>query len=223
MNLRAADDGGWVHFGIGDAGGVCMRWIADQLCEAASEQADRIGASRYDLLTDLAAGVPAGSRGLLFLPYLLGERTLGTPHARGAFLGLTPGHDRAAMVRSILEGVCFDLRMALDLFQPDRAGAVLRVTGGGANSPLWNQIRADLYGMPVATLDTSEGGIVGAAICALVGAGYYGGVAEAADEIVAESGQRYEPGADAATYDAAYERFRAFHDALTPVWKAFPA
>jgi xylulokinase len=206
MNLRAAA-GGWVHFGIGDAAGMCMRWIADELCEGAGEEARRTGASRYDLLTALAATVPAGSDGLLFLPYLLGERTLGSPHARGAFIGITPGHNRAALVRAVLEGVCYDLRLALDLFQPDRTGTLLRVTGGGATSPLWNRIRADLYRMPVATLATSEGGIIGAAICALVGAGCYAGVAEAADRIVVESGPRYEPGAD--------------HDALVPVWKAY--
>jgi sugar (pentulose or hexulose) kinase len=218
MNLRAAGEG-WVHFGIGDAGGVCMRWIADELCEGAGEEARSSGVSRYDVLTALAGTVPAGSDGLLFLPYLLGERTLGTPHARGAFIGLTPGHNRAALVRSVMEGICYDLRMALDLFQPDRASALLRVTGGGATSPLWNRIRADLYGMPVATLATSEGGIVGAAILALVGVGCYGSVVEAAEQIVAESG-RYEPGEDAAAYGPAYERFRVVHDALTPVWKA---
>ncbi|NJC73416.1 hypothetical protein HC031_27375 [Planosporangium thailandense] len=220
MNLRAAA-GGWVHFGIGDAAGLCMRWIADELCEGVTEAARRTGASRYDLLTALAADVPAGSDGLMFLPYLLGERTLGSPHARGAFIGITPGHDRAALVRAVMEGVCYDLRLALDLFQPDRTGAQLRVTGGGATSPLWNRIRADLYGMPVATLATSDGGIVGAAICALVGAGCYASVAEAAERIVVESGTRYEPGPDIAAYASAYERFRAFHDALIPVWKAY--
>lgn len=219
MNLRAAGDG-WVHFGIGDAGGVCMRWIADELCEAATEQARETGASRYDLLTELAATVPAGSNGLLFLPYLLGERTLGTPHARGAFLGLTPAHNRAALVRAVMEGICYDLRMALDLFQPNRSGTLLRVTGGGATSPLWNSIRANLYGMPVATLATSEGGIVGAAILALVGAGRYPSVAAAADHIVAEAGPRCEPGADSAAYLVAYQRFKAVHDALVPVWEA---
>jgi sugar (pentulose or hexulose) kinase len=75
--------------------------------------------------------------------------------------------------------------------------------------------------MPVATLATSEGGIVGAAICALVGAGCYAGVAEAADRIVVESGPRYEPGADVGAYGRAYDRFRAFHDALVPLWKAY--
>jgi xylulokinase len=209
MNLRAAG-GGWVHFGIGDAGGVCMRWIADELC----------GGDRYEVLTELAGTVPPGSDGLLFLPYLLGERTLGSPHSRGAFLGLTPAHNRAALVRAVMEGVCHDLRMALDLFQPDRSGALLRVTGGGATSPLWNRIRADLYGMPVATLASSEGGIVGAAILALVGAGLYPSVAEAAEQIVAEAGPRCEPGADAAAYASAYKRFKTVHDALVPVWDA---
>jgi xylulokinase len=209
MNLRAAG-GGWVHFGIGDAAGVCMRWIADELC----------GGDGYDALTELAGTVAPGSDGLLFLPYLLGERTLGTPHARGAFLGLTPAHNRAALVRAVLEGICYDLRMALDLFQPDRSAALLRVTGGGAKSPLWNRIRADLYGMPVATLATTEGGIVGAAILALVGAGLYLSVADAAEQIVAEAGPRCQPGADSAAYATAYARFKTVHDALVPVWEA---
>jgi len=217
LNLKSAA-GGWVHFGISDAAGVSMRWMAEQLYPSAVPSGPHMQSSRYDAMTALAAEQPAACDGLVFLPYLLGERTLGSPAARGALVGLTPRHTRATVLRAVMEGICFDGRMALDLFRPEEK-AVLRVTGGGSTSELWNRIRADVYGLPVARLRTSEGGLVGAAILALVGAGCYADVPAAADAIVHVDGPPTVPGQDIGAYAEQFMFFRAVHDALAPVWQ----
>ena len=128
-----------------------------------------------DLVAE-AAGVPPGSDGLLFLPYLTGERS---PHpdplARGAFVGLTVGHERRHLTRAVLEGVAFGLRDGLDLMiaagMP--APTQIRVSGGGTASPLWRQILADVLDAEIATVDTTEGAAYGAGVLAAVGAGWF--------------------------------------------------
>lgn len=218
MNLRSAGDG-WVHFGIADAGGVGLRWLADTLCEEQSRAAVGSGTDRYDLLTALAARVPAGADGVVFCPSMLGERTLGSAHARGGFLGLTPGHDRGTMVRAVLEGVCFEMKRALDLITERQPLERVRVTGGGARSACWNGIRAGIYDVPVARLRCPEGGLLGAALLAGVGAGWYPDVAAGADEIVGEADETLPADEDRSAYDSAYERFCRVHDAVDPLWK----
>ena len=209
MNLRAAGDG-WVRFGIADAGGVSLRWFGDQLG----------GGAPLEALLPAAAAVPAGSGGLLFLPSLLGERTLGSSAARGAFVGLTPAHGRPELLRAILEGVAFELRRALEVVaeRPES----LRVTGGGAANGLWNQVRADVYGLPVRPLAAVEGGIRGAAILAGVGAGWWDDPAAAAERLACVA-EEVRPDPDRRRrYDALYAEFRAVHDLLDARWAAWP-
>lgn len=209
MSLRAAG-GGWVRFGIADAGGVSLRWFAD-----------RLGAgSTLEALLGSAAEVPAGSGGLLFLPSLLGERTMGSSAARGAFVGLTPGHGRPELLRAILEGVTFELRRALEVVA-DRPEA-LRVTGGGAASGAWNRIRADVYGLPVRPLAAPEGGIRGAAILAGVGAGWWDDAAAAAERLACP-GEEVRPDPERRrVYEALYAEYRAVHDLLDARWPGWP-
>jgi xylulokinase len=211
MSLRAAS-AGWVRFGIADAGGVSLRWFADELG----------GGSTLEALTRRAAEVPAGSGGLLFLPSLLGERTLGSSAARGAFVGLTPGHGRPELLRAILEGVAFELRRALDVVGAPPPDA-LRVTGGGAVNSVWNQVRADVYGLPVRPLAAPEGGIRGAAVLAGVGAGWWDDPATAAERLARVAGEVRPDPERRARYDAVYAEFRAVHDLLDARWAAWPA
>src|SRR5262245_28919239 len=202
MNLRALG-GGWVRFGIADSGGASLRWFRDQLGVAGAPEAEEAGSSRYEPLFQLAADVPPGSGGLLFLPYLLGERTLGSPASRASFVGLTTSHGRPEMLRAILEGICFELRRALELFVERDGADAVRVTGGGASSPLWNRIRAGVYRLPVRALVSNEGGIQGAGLLAGVGAGWFADPARAAEQIVRlETAVTPEPAA-AAVYDRA--------------------
>jgi xylulokinase len=216
MNLRSAS-GNWARFGIADAAGVSLRWFMDQFCRNAGEPG-RVG-DAFDRLTKEAADVGAGSDGLLFFPYLLGERTLGTDRSRASFIGATLRHQRPHFVRAVLEGITLEDRRSLECVCPDGWDGPVRCTGGGATSSLWNQIRADVFGHPVQTLTATEGGLQGAAILAGVGAGWYADAAAGADEVVrAAETWRPDPGL-AFVYDRVYRTFCAVHDLLGPEWQ----
>jgi xylulokinase len=168
-----------------------------------------------------AEEVPAGSEGLLFLPYLTGERS---PHpdplARGAFVGLTVTHDRRHMTRAVLEGVAFGLRDGLDLMVA--AGMPvprqIRASGGGTASHLWRQILADVLEAEIATVGTSEGAAYGAGVLAAVGAGWFPGVEEAAQALVTTTPVA-EPGAEAPVYAEAHAIYRDLYPALAPSFR----
>jgi xylulokinase len=216
MNLRSAS-GSWVNFGISDAAGKAFRWFADQLCPSADGESEDTKAA-FEALTETAARVAPGSGGLLFFPYLLGERTLGHARSRASFIGATLGHDRAHFVRAVLEGITLEDRRTLQCLCPQGGAEPIRCTGGGADSPLWNQIRADIFGCPVQTLAMTEGGIVGAAILAGVGAGWYPDAAAGAEQVIRPAGN-WIPAPDAvAAYQAVFASFCAVHDALDPLW-----
>jgi xylulokinase len=168
--------------------------------------------------------VPAGSDGLLFLPYLTGERTPhADPLARAAFVGLTIRHGRGHLTRSVLEGVAFGLRDSLELMlgagvpQPGE----IRATGGGSRSPLWRQVLADVLGAPVVTTSSAEGAAQGAAMLAAVGAGWFPDVESVCDALVT-LGDRIDPSADAPAYEASYDRYRELYPALAPTFRALP-
>jgi xylulokinase len=168
----------------------------------------------YDELNDAAAQVPAGSEGLVFLPYLTGERT---PHpdplARGAFVGLTVRHGLGHMARAVMEGVAFGLRDSVELMAAEMELGEVRVSGGGASSDLWLRIIADVIGLPVRVVGTAESAAHGAAMLAAVGAGAFDSVAEAC-EVAVEVGEITEPGQDAAVYDEVYLVYRDLYPAL---------
>jgi xylulokinase len=170
----------------------------------------------YDHMTAMAASVPIGAEGLLFLPYLTGERT---PHldplARGAFVGLTARHGAAHIIRAVMEGVVFSLRDGLEIMRD--LGLPLgevRATGGGGRSPLWRQMQADIYGAEVATLAAEEGPAYGAALLAGVGAGVFAGVGEAVDRCVAVAGVTRPDPAAQARYERVYAVYRDMYGAL---------
>ena len=215
MNLRTAS-GNWARFGLADAAGVSFAWFVDQFCGGAGQSGRASGS--FVRLTQEAAAVEAGSGGLLFFPYLLGERTLGTERSRASFVGATLGHERPHFVRAVLEGITLEDRRSLDCVCPDGFEGPVRCTGGGATSNLWNQIRADVFGHPVQTLTTTEGGIQGAAILAGVGAGWYADAAAGA-EVVVQAAEAWEPDPGGVrVYDRAYATFCAVHDVLGPEW-----
>ena len=208
MNLHAAGPH-WIAFGILDSGGGSLRWWRDQFVAEPGEVGD---AAYARMLTD-AAEIPAGCEGLLFFPYLLGERTLGSADSRGVFFGLHPRHGRAHATRAILEGICFELRQSLEIVRDSGVAVTeMRTGGGGARSPLWSQIKADVYGMPVVTNQHEEVGILGAAMLAAVGAGVYGSDAEAAAALVKPRERFLPEPATAAFYDRRYALFHDLHD-----------
>ncbi|HXW81532.1 MAG TPA: FGGY family carbohydrate kinase [Acidimicrobiales bacterium] len=218
MNLRLAT-GDWARFGIGDAAGVSFRWFADHLCGAAPTSGPDQVRDLYDRLTAEAATVAPGSEGLLFFPYLLGERTLGSHLSRASFIGATLGHHRPHFSRAVMEGITLEDRRALECLCPDGFSGPVRCTGGGATSSLWNQIRADIFAHPVQTLSTTEGGTQGAAILAGVGAGWYPDAAAGAEDVVRPA-DTWEPDEGAVRdYDEVFRTFCAVHDALGPEWQ----
>lgn len=218
MNLHHVIPG-WFTFGILDSGGGSLRWFRDALCEPLMAEAERKGFSSYDVMSQEAEAIPPGAEGLIFLPYLLGERVLGSPLARGTFFGLTPRHTRAHFTRAIIEGVNFDLRQSLDIIR-EHGIAVneMRVIGGGARGRLWRQTKADIYGLPTVGLAQSEGGALGAALLAGLGSGVYANVGEAARQVIHTTEQlKPQPQAQAA-YERLYAVFLRLHNLLQPVY-----
>jgi xylulokinase len=189
-----------------------FRWFRDTL--APGEDFGALAASGGD--------VPPGSDGLLFLPYLTGERS---PHpdplARGAFVGLTVTHERRHLTRAVLEGVAFGLRDGLDLMTA--AGmpspTTIRASGGGIASPVWRQILADVLEAEIATVATTEGAAYGAAVLGAVGAGWFDRVAEATAAWVTTTVVA-SPGPNAAGYRAGHARYRELYPALAPTFHA---
>ena len=220
MNLRSAS-GTWIRFGISDAAGKAFRWFMDQLCAPAAGGSAEQVKEAFDGLVLTAAQVRPGAGGLLFFPYLLGERTLGNAQSRASFVGATLAHDRAHFIRAVMEGITLEDRRALECLCPGGVRGAVRCTGGGAASSLWNQIRADVFGQPVQTLTLTEGGIVGAAILAGVGAGWYRDAAAGAEQVIRTAGT-WTPGSDAVrAYETAFRNFCAVHEALDGAWTAW--
>jgi xylulokinase len=166
--------------------------------------------------------VPAGSDGLWFLPYLSGERSPHSdPLARGAFVGLTLGHDRRHLVRAVLEGVAYGLRDGMDLMLAAGmpAPAQIRISGGGTASPLWRQILSDVLGTELATVSTTEGAAYGAALLAAVASGWFTSVDEAVTALVTVV-PAATPGPYAERYAEWHARYRALYPALVPHFHA---
>jgi xylulokinase len=214
MNLHHVVKG-WIPFGIIDSGGGALKWFKDRFCRYEVASAERSGLDVYDLLNPAAASVEPGSEGLLFFPYLMGERSLGTPAARGVIFGATPRTDTAALTRGVMEGVTFELRRTLEIIEA--AGHPVEdvyTIGGGARSDLWSQIKADIYHKRVLTPEAAEGGVVGSAALAGVGVGLFPDV-PAAIERTTRIGRVFEPDSrNAARYDFLFELFKDLHDRL---------
>ena len=171
----------WHVMGVTQAAGQSFRWFRDTFGTIGKAAGDP-----YDSLSQEAAAIPAGADGVLWAPYLMGERT---PHldsdVRGALIGLAASHGRGHIIRAILEGVAFSLKDSLTIFAEIGVPVDdIRLGGGGARSPLWRQIQADVYAKPVSLLAAEEGCAYGAAVLAGVGAGLWPSVDEACAEIV---------------------------------------
>jgi xylulokinase len=203
--------------GVTQAAGLSLRWFRDRFGADVSG-----GRDPYESLTAEAAKIPPGSEGALWAPYLMGERT---PHldssARAALLGLTASHTRGHVVRAILEGVAFSLRDSFTLFAemgvPVRS---IRLGGGGARSPLWRQIQADVYGHEVEIIEAEEGAAYGAAILAGVGAGVWTSVDAACGEVVRVA-KRVTPQPEAMeTMGKSYAAYRRIYPALKSIFNS---
>jgi xylulokinase len=200
--------GAWHLMGVTQAAGLSLRWLRE-----------RLGGS-YDQLTAEAAAVPAGSDGLLFTPYLMGERTpVLDPAARGTWFGLTYAHGRGHLVRSVMEGVAYSLRDCLDVMTSlDVTASEVRAAGGGARSALWRQILADVLEKPIATLGLDEGPAFGAALLAGVGTGAWSSVEEAAS-LVTVASRALPDRTAAALHRERIAIYRELHQRVAPLYR----
>ena len=199
---------GWYQMGATLAAGMAMRWLRDEMLRLPA-------AGAYERMTAMAERAPIGARGALFLPYLVGERT---PHmdaaARGAFLGLTAQHDAGDLVRAVMEGVTLAIHDAYAVLRETGAAPQrIVMAGGGARSPLWRQMVADVFGLPVFALATVDQAAMGAALLAGAGAGMFAPVE--ASQRWAHYGARSDP--DAIRHDRYQELSEIFRDAFNPV------
>ena len=203
-------------------GGMALTWFRDQFGGEEVALAARDGRSAYDLLTELAAQAPPGAEGLTMLPHLMGAFSPEyDPEARGVFYGFTLRHGKPHFVRAVLEAVAFMLRRNLELLAGVGAGASeIRSHGGGARSALWNQIKADVCGLPVVTLQGEDAAVRGDAMLAGVATDTFRDLAEAGAAMIETLG-RYEPTvALRPVYDEAYARYLRLFDALRPLFHA---
>jgi xylulokinase len=200
----------WHVMGVTQSAGLSLQWLRNQLAPGVT----------YDALMLEAATAPAGSQGLFWLPYLMGERTPHLdPRARGGWIGLTAKHTRADLIRSIVEGVSYSQRDCLEIVeQLGVPASSIRASGGGARSPFWRQILADVFGKRVARLENQEGSAYGAALLAMVGTGEFATVPEACAATIRETESVMPRASESKTYAEGYETWRALYPALRPIY-----
>lgn len=198
--------GKWHLMGVMLSAAGSLRWFRETFAKG-------IG---YDELLDPVSGIPIGSEGLLFLPYLTGERTPHPdPHARGAFVGLTVRHTRHHLARAVLEGVAFGLRDSFELMEQVGLPNIeqVRVSGGGAKSVLWRQILADILQVELVTVNTTEGAAFGAAVLGAVGVGVFSDVHVACESAIRVTGT-ITPTRGQNTYQKLYALYRDLYPSL---------
>jgi len=201
----------WHVMGVTQAAGLSLRWFRDQFGSAYSGEGDP-----YDRMCEAASHVKAGADGAFWAPYLMGERTPHLdPNATAAFVGLTASHTRAHLIRAILEGVAYSLKDTFTILEEIGVPAQrIRLGGGGARSPLWRQIQADVYGSEVEIVAAEEGAAYGAAILAGVGARYWSSVDEACDGVVRVASGVKTDRATSALLQRNYQLYRRVYPAL---------
>jgi len=202
--------GKWHVMGVMLAAGGSFKWLKEML-----------GAGSYQLMTEQASKAPNGSEGLIFLPYLMGERTPhADPDAKAVFFGISPRHTRAHIIRSVMEGVSFGLRDSLEIIKNlDIPVSEIRASGGGAKSKLWKQIQADVNKEPIYTINVDEGPAFGAALLAMVGAGIYSSVPEACRQTI-KTIDKIEPiTQNTKIYDEYYKLYKRLYSSLKDNFK----
>jgi len=202
----------WYVSGVTQAAGFSLRWFRENFDPNAS----------FDELVAAAQKIEPGADGLLWTPYLMGERTPHIdPDARASLIGLSANHTKAHVVRAILEGVAFSLRECIEVFRDSGIPVErIRLGGGGARSLLWRQIQSDIYGVPVETLRAEEGAAFGAALLAGVQTGVWKSIEEACSETVRILGVIEPDPKNSEVLNQRFEAYRMVYDAVRPVLKA---
>jgi xylulokinase len=202
--------------------GVSLKWLRDNCCAEETAKAAKLNTDSYYLMDKLAESVPVGSGKLLFLPYLMGERSPHPdPDCRGVFFGLSASHTRANLIRAVLEGVAFSQRECLDVFRGMGVPVNdMTLTGGGGKSALWRQMLSDLYGCPVKVLESDEGAALGAALLAAVGTGVYKNLDEACSAAVKKKKAAVPSKERSAEYEPYFKLYKKLYRSLFDDFKA---
>ena len=212
----AAVPGSWHVMGVTQGAGLSLKWFRDNFCGSEKETAKYMGVDEYYLMDKQAETVPVGANRLLYLPYLMGERTPHLdPNARGVFFGLSAMHTKKEMLRAVMEGVSYSLRDCVEVFRDmDISVSDMMACGGGGSSPLWRSMLADLYNCPVKTAASKEGPALGVALLALTGAGVYSSVPEACKAVVKTDKIQQPDAAKVPEYEKYYQLYREIYPAL---------
>ena len=217
--------GSWHVMGVTQGAGLSLKWFRDQFCAAEMQAAGGMGVDPYVLMDKQAERVPIGCHKLLYLPYLMGERTPHLdPDCRGVFFGLSAIHTRQDLLRAVMEGVTFSQRDSVEVLR--EMGVSIRemlACGGGGSSPLWRQMLADVYGCAVSTVASKEGPALGVALLAGVGAGIYPSVEEACRRVIRTNPPQEPVAEHTAEYEKYYEVYRALYPSLKENYKQLAA
>jgi xylulokinase len=208
--------GAWHMMGVVLSAGGSLQWFRNTLAQAEVEYARLRAIDPYDLILALAAHVSPGAEGLLFLPYLTGERhPYADPHARGAWIGLTVRHTWKHLARAVVEGITYAMRDCLEVIRGLNVPAEqIRLSGGGARSPFWRQLQADVYGQTVATINAQEGPAYGVALLAMVGTGAFASVPEACAATIKVTEELSPAAGTRQAYDRIYAEYHRLYDVL---------
>jgi D-xylulose kinase len=199
--------------------GSALRWFRDQLGGVDTALAQKRGLDPYEVITEGAAQIPAGSEGVIHIPHFVGAGApYWNPHARGIFAGLALGHSRQHLIRAILEGVSYEIRTNLDVLRELGLPAEeVRVTGGAARSETWMQIQADVLDIPVIRTEMEEATALGAAILACKGVGIFKSVAEAAEEMVRPLAPLTPTEENRAVYERGLESYKHLYESISEI------
>ena len=213
--------GAWHVMGVTQAAGLSLQWFRNNFCQDYIEAAKQQGIDAYDLINMDVAAIPAGSERLIYLPYLMGERTPHLdPDCRGVFFGLSAIHTRAHMLRAVMEGVSYSLCDCNDILKEMGVHvSQMMACGGGGRSPVWRQMLADLYDCQVKTVHQSEGPALGAAILAGVGCGLYESVESACRRLISEDKSASPVKEQTETYKAYHALYQELYGQLKGCYK----
>lgn len=213
--------GKWHVMGVTQAAGLSLKWFKDNFCEKESEEAKSANIDVYVKLDKMAKTSPIGANSLLYLPYLMGERTPHLdPNARGVFFGLSAMHTKADLLRAIMEGVSFSLYDCVNVLKETGAAVSdMTICGGGGKSPFWSQMLADVYGTQIKTVACAEGPAYGAAILASVAAGAFSSVECACNALIRNKKNYLPDETNHRAYQTIYDLYRSLYPNLKSLYQ----
>ena len=208
--------GAWHVMGVTQGAGLSLKWFRDNFCEAEMREAEAIKTDPYILMDKKAESSSAGSNGVIYLPYLMGERTPHLdPDCRGVFFGLSAIHTKNDIIRSVMEGVGYSLMDCLSIIKNMGIDvSEVRASGGGGKSPLWRQIQADIFGAEITTVSSSEAGALGAALIAGAGTGIYTNLQQACDICIKSKTKQLPDAGENKKYLQYYDLYKRLYESL---------